>query len=296
MLAPIVLFVYKRLNHTKKVIESLQRNIHAKDSELYIYSDAAQNGNEIPLINEVRNYVKSIEGFKSVNIIERQENLGLSNSIISGVTEIVNKFGKVIVLEDDLFLSPFFLQYMNDALNYYEKENKVISIHGYCYPTKVKMPATFFLRGADCWGWATWKRGWDNFEPDTSKLINEIKKYKLEYAFDLNGTANNMRMLRKQLYGKIDSWAIRWHASAFLNDKLTLYPGISLVQNIGMDDEATHTKFTNVFDTKLSLEPIAISSIKVEENQAAVVAFRNFFFSIKQNFASRVFGKLKRIF
>ena len=165
-LAPIVLFAYNRLEHLKKTINALQKNILALDSELYIFSDGAKNEETLQQINKVREYIKTITGFKSITIIERKENLGLANSIISGVTEIVNKYGKIIVLEDDMVTSRHFLKYMNDALDYYENENRVIGIHGYIYPVKKELPNTFFIKGADCWGWATWKRGWDLFEHD----------------------------------------------------------------------------------------------------------------------------------
>ena len=112
----------------------------------------------------MRKYITTVSGFKSLNIIERDINMGLSKSIITGVTEICDKYGKVIVLEDDHVTSPYFLQYMNDGLRAYEHDEDVISIHGYIYPLGDKLPETFFIRGADCWGWATWKTSWAIYE------------------------------------------------------------------------------------------------------------------------------------
>jgi len=197
ILAPICLFVYKRPDLTFKTVTSLKENLYANESNLFIYSDAAKNDKDNSLVFEVRKYIKSIEGFKSVKFIERENNFGLSESIISGVSEVINQFDKVIVLEDDLITSKYFLKYMNEALDKYENENKVMSIHGYIYPVKSKLPETFFLRGTDCWGWATWKNRWQTFEKDGKILLEHLKEKKLAYSFDHNGTTNNIKMLKK---------------------------------------------------------------------------------------------------
>ena len=158
--APIVLFVYNRPGHTKQVLEALQNNKGAKESPLVVYSDAASTNEDAIRVQEVRSYIQGVRGFSSVTLIEREKNYGLSRSIIEGVSEVLSKHPSVIVLEDDLVTSPYFLSYMNQGLQLYEKEEKVISLHGYMYPVKARLPETFFLRGADCWGWATWRRGW----------------------------------------------------------------------------------------------------------------------------------------
>lgn len=282
--APIVLFVYNRLWHTQQTVESLMANELADESELIIFSDGAKSSKAAAGVDEVRRYIKTITGFKSVSLFERNENYGLAKSIITGVTEIVNKYGRVIVLEDDMLLSKHFLRYMNDALTVYENEQRVISIHGYCYPLQKKMPDTFFLCGADCWGWATWKRGWDLFEHDSKKLLDELIAKKLAYKFELNGTVANIKMLKNQISGKVDSWAIRWHASAVIKNKLTLYPGISLVNNIGADGMGTHTKKTDDYVTPVSSQKIKVGGIAIEENGEAFNVFGNYFKSIKPNF------------
>jgi hypothetical protein len=290
-IASVVVFVYKRLRYTKQTIESLLNNDLSEKSNLFIYSDAAKSGKDQNLVKEVRDYIKTIKGFNSIQIIEREKNLGLAGSIVSGVTEVMNKFEKIIVLEDDMIVSPYFLQYMNEALNLYEMEDKVISIHAYVYPVKEKLPETFFIKGADCWGWGTWKRGWELFEDDTEKLLKEIKERNLESDFDFNSSINNVRMLKDQIRGRIDSWAIKWHASAFLKNKLTLYPGRSLVKNIGSG--GTHVHSTEIYDAGLSQQPVEINKIEIEENKDARKAFENYFRSIKSGFISRGFQKVK---
>lgn len=261
-LAPLLLFVYNRPYHTRKTIEALLENESASETDLIIYSDASID----PFNNKVletRNYIKSVIGFRSIVIIERSKNWGLSRNIIDGVTSVINEYGKVIVLEDDLVVSPFFLKYMNEALDFYEKEEQIVCIHGYVYPVKRKLPETFFIKGADCWGWATWKRGWDLFCLDGKFLLDEINRYNMKREFDFEGSYPYYKMLKRQVEGSNDSWAIRWYASAFLNNKLTLYPGTSLVTQIGMDGSGTHCGANSIYDVQLLNRPINISKIPI---------------------------------
>jgi hypothetical protein len=277
ILAPVALFVYNRLEHTKKTIEALQKNELAINSDLVIFSDGFKNSPESKSsVLVVREYLKTISGFKSIKIIERLENLGLANSIINGVTEIVNQSGKIIVLEDDLITSPYFLRYMNEALDLYENQEEVISIHGYIYPVKHQLPETFFIKGADCWGWATWKRGWDLFEADGQKLLSELIAKKLTREFDLGGYPYT-QMLRGQIKGFNNSWAVRWYASAFLKNKLTLYPGYSLVSNCGFDNSGTHTGRMTAFFTEIYNKPVIVAKISVIENSEVRLIVARFF-------------------
>ncbi len=292
-LAPITLFVYNRPWHTEQTIEALAKNKFASQSDLFIFSDGPKDKEDENKIMGVRKFIKTITGFKNVTIIERETNLGLAKSIIGGVSEIVDKFGKIIVLEDDLVTSPYFLEYMNNGLNLYEKNNQVISIHGYIYPVKKSLPETFFLRGADCWGWATWKRGWDLFEPDGQKLLDELEKRKLLKRFDPKGIFRYTAMLKRQIAGLNNSWAIRWHASAFLANKLTLYPGKSLVNNIGQDDSGTHKANSNVYRTKITGEKIKVAKIPIKENLDAKKNIINFMKSLKPGIVKRILRKIK---
>ena len=250
-LAPIVLFVYNRPWHTQQTIDALQKNELAQESELFIYADAAKNENGKESVNEVRRYIETIEGFKKVTIIKREENWGLADSIIDGVTSIVNRYGKIIVLEDDLVTSSYFLKFMNEALEMYKNEEKVASIHGYIYPIE-GLSDSFFIRGADCWGWATWKRAWDIFEEDGAKLLLQINNRGVQNEIDFNGSYPYVKMLRNQIKGTNNSWAIRWYISTFLKDMLTLYPGQSYIQNIGNDNSGTHCGSSDCFSVDLT--------------------------------------------
>lgn len=293
-LAPIVIFVYNRPTHIQQTIESLRLNKYAADSDLIIYSDAPKRSEDVANVELTRQYIKSITGFKRVRIVERDKNLGLAANIIDGVTHVVQEFGSVIVLEDDLVTSPYFLQYMNDALSFYENEENVISIHGYIYPVRKTLPETFFIKGADCWGWATWKRGWDLFNPDGEYLLKELERRQLEGKFDFDHSYPYTRMLRQQIEKKNNSWAVRWYASAFLLDKLTLYPGKSLVAQIGMDGSGTHCQTNEMFDVTLSQSPVSMFEDKIYESEEGRRAFIHYFRYIMLYF--KIKARLKRIF
>ncbi|TQD23852.1 glycosyltransferase family 2 protein [Methanolobus vulcani] len=276
--APLALFVYNRLKHTSKTIEALRKNEFAKNSDLIIYSDGPKNKKDYDNVEEVRNYLKEITGFAKIRIIERETNIGLATSIILGVTEIIKEYGKIIVLEDDMVTSPYFIRYMNDALTLFENEEKVISIHGYVYPI-TGLPEYFLIRGADCWGWSTWKRGWDLFEPDGRKLLSKLKDENLTQEFDINNSYPYTKMLIDQIDGKNDSWAIRWYASAFLNNKFTLYPGKSFVDNIGLDDSGTHCNMSSKFNVELNqnYSPLINQCIEIKQNEEAIQMFESYF-------------------
>lgn len=292
MFSPITLFVYDRYEHTKKTVQALQNNYLAENSDLIIFSDAAKVPEKEKKVEIVREYIKSIKGFKSIAVNYRLSNYGVANSIISGVTEVVNKYGRIIVLEDDMVTSRYFLSYMNDALDRYAMEDRVISIHGYSYPVRKKLPEAYFLPGADCWGWATWKRGWELFNEDGKGLLQELQKRQLVKQFDFNGSHKYSKMLKDQIDGNNDSWAIRWYASAFLEKKLTLYPGRSLVHNIGNDSSGTHCGCNSINDAELSQTPIDLNGIEIIESKTAYYAFVEFF---RKNRSTSVFMIQKRL-
>lgn len=294
-LAPIALFVYQRLAHTQKTIAALAKNPLASLSELHIYSDAAKTPQDQDSVNAVRAWLPDITGFKAVHITEAKTNLGLANSIIQGVTQLVRSHGKVIVVEDDLVTSPYFLTYMNDALLLYQDDPKVASIHGYALPLLDTLPETYFMRGADCWGWATWLRAWEHFEADGKKLLSQLEETGLAKLFDFDHTQANMQMLKDQIVGKNNSWAIRWHASAFLKNMLTLYPARSLVQNIGMDQSGENCGETDIFQTQLTDKPITLTPTPpMRANSDAYAAYVRFFKQYQKSLPRRIAGRIKR--
>ncbi|MBT3666711.1 MAG: glycosyltransferase family 2 protein [Opitutae bacterium] len=277
MNAPIALFAYNRPQHLQQVINGLAKNKEAKSSDLIIYSDAPRIAYDESGVTDVRKLIKSVIGFRSIKTVYIKKNLGVANSIISGVTQVVNKFKTVIVLEDDTVPSPFFLQYMNESLNRFKHEDQIGSIHGYSLPLEGSLPETFLLRGADCWGWATWKRAWKTFEPNGELLMKKLKSQSLAQSFDFDGTFPYSQMLQNQIDGKIDSWAIRWHASTFLAGKYCLHPNRSLIRNIGLDASGTHCLRTKSFDVKLADKPICIARVEIKESDVAKDAIKKFY-------------------
>jgi hypothetical protein len=296
VLAPIVVFTYNRPEHTLRTLNALLINPLANESDIIIYSDSARTANHNKAVDEVRSYLSDLTGFRSIKVIHRYENFGLAESIIQGVTEVLQRSEKVIVLEDDMVVSPYFLEYMNEALEKFFDDDRVISVHGYVYPVKIELPEAFFLTGADCWGWATWRRGWDLFNSEGKYLLDELVRRHLIQEFDYNGAYPFLSMLKDQIKGANDSWAIRWHASAFLAGKLTLYPGRSLVHNIGTDSSGTHCGDLDNMDAKLSETKIKLNNIAVESSPTGREAFENFFRQSQKKLLNRLLGKAECLF
>lgn len=276
-LAPVAIFAYRRPEKLRLCLEALARCPEAQHSDLFIFIDGPRKSADNNAVRETHQVAQQETTFKNKKIMTRSTNLGLSKSIIGGVTEVLERHDSVIVIEDDLEVAPGFLRYMNEALQEYQDTDEVISIHGYCYPTSQNLPGTFFLRGADCWGWATWRRGWELFSPDGATLMEELKQSPELGLFDFNGFGGFLQMLDDHLSGKVDSWAIRWYASAFLKDKLTLYPGKSLVRNTGFDGSGTHGGKSKSFDTKLPSSAPTVTWTQPMESAEAREAFEKFF-------------------
>lgn len=254
-LAPICLFVFKRLDLTKQIMASLQKNKLAAQSHLYIFSDAAAKEEDKQAVDEVRSFITNIEGFASVTLHLSKENKGLANSIIAGVTEVLNKNGKAIVLEDDLIVSDNFLNFMNDALNWYKDDENVFSVCGYTVPirTTENLDVYFTGRGSS-WGWAIWKNRWEKIDWAMKDYDEFTKDKAAQKRFNRNGS-DLTKLLRLQMEGKRNSWAIRWSYAQFKLNTYTVFPVVSKVANDGFGGLATHTaglhqsRFSAVLDT-----------------------------------------------
>ncbi|WAC11921.1 sugar transferase [Dyadobacter pollutisoli] len=251
-LAPILLFVYNRPDQTRKTLEALADNSLADQSQLFIYADGPKRGTDtagLQKIEGVRNVIAERQWCKHVTIIKANSNKGLANSIIDGVTEKINEYGKVIVLEDDLVTSKGFIKFMNDALDKYQSDEKVMQVSGHQFPLNIPPNhSSFFLPLTTSWGWATWKRAWDHFDSDAKGYEILKKNRSLAQRFDLNSVYPYSKMLVSQMEGKdIDSWAIRWYWAVFKENGISLFPDKSLVQNIGFGILATHTSGSDAF-------------------------------------------------
>ncbi|WP_162623273.1 glycosyltransferase [Confluentibacter sediminis] len=241
-LAPICLFTYNRLSETQQTVAALQQNFLAKESDLFIFSDGAKIDDGTLKIKEVRTFLKNISGFKSVTLFESKKNKGLANSIIDGVTKLLLTHESVIVLEDDLITTPNFLDFMNQALEYYKADDTIYTINGYSPLIKNMDLDTFYLHSR-CfpWGWATWKKNWNKAYFDKENIRKHISlNSNVLPNFDKYIGDDASYMLLETLNNKINSWYIRWVFNNYLENKKSIFPVLSKVQNIGDTKEATN--------------------------------------------------------
>jgi len=298
-LAPIALFVYNRPEHTRRTLQFLQQNELATDSHLFIYSDGPKNAKQAEKVAEVRALIKQVDGFKSVEIIQRNSNLGLANSVISGVSQLMEEFGQAIVFEDDLITSPYTLRYFNDALARYQNEEKVMHIGAYMYPLPLteseQLPETFFFRAATSWGWATWARAWQQFNPDEEALMKQFDAEK-KHQFSIEGSMNFWKQMQELKAGRNNSWAIRWYASIFLKGGLTLNPAHSLVSNIGHDGSGVHSGINEIYNVSIYPQPVKHFPEFIAENAGAYALIKVFLKNRKGNIWQRALRYLNQRF
>ncbi len=273
-LAPIILFVYNRPDHTLKTLEALAVNKLANQSDLFIYADGPKDNitkDQLEEIKQTREVIKSKNWCKTVTIIESEKNKGLAASIISGVTDIVHKYDKVIVLEDDIITGKYFLEFMNTALDKYENNKNVWHITGWRDPVKKTSEGySYFYPTMDCWGWATWADRWKHFKKDALYYKNKFSD-EMIFHFNIEGSEpGNWGQIEDNLTGKMNTWAIFWYATLFLNKGLCLGPSKSLVKNIGLDGSGEHCGPNNKYDFNDSIDfsierfPKEIKTSKVE--------------------------------
>jgi hypothetical protein len=291
-LSPIVLFVYNRPEHTKRTVESLLRNTLAGKSSLFIFSDGAKNDKDSKNVEEVRNYIRTIKSFDRIEIIEREKNIGLANSVISGVIEVIQSFGKVIVLEDDMISSPYFLKYMNEVLNYFKDDQRIFSVTGYTFPIKIpenyKHPLYLSPRSSS-WGWGTWKNRWEKADWEIKDFQSFINNKSRVESFNKGGD-DLTRMLKNSISGRVDSWSVKWTYTHFLNYAYCVYPVKSRIKNIGTDKSGVHTSRTNKFDVELEIDDVELSGMNdLQPNQEILLNFRKFF---RRNILNSVIQKL----
>jgi len=277
-ISPVVLFTYNRPYHTQKTLEALSNNSLADQSTLYVFCDGPKkemSTSDFRNHQLVKKIIRAKYPFKEVTIFERENNVGLANNIIEGVTYVINKFGKVIVLEDDIVTSPGFLTFMNEALRIYGEEDKVMHISGFMYPIKYNflLPKNFFLYSMNCWGWATWKRSWDNAVFDFNELKTQLLKIDLK-NFD-NVNYNAWDQIEKNISGELKTWAVAWYSSIYLNNGLCLFPNKSLVKNIGYDNTGTHCGTNEIYQNQKTAKKIRIinPTLEVYSNIEGIILY-----------------------
>jgi hypothetical protein len=277
-LAPIALFAYNRPVHLAQTLSALRANPLARESELFVFSDGPKTSRDEQAVTDVRKSLQQIEGFSRVSIQKHSSNLGLAQSIIRGVTSLVERYGHVIVLEDDLVVAPGFLTFMNQGLSHFMAEPRVMQIAGYMFPIPqaLQLGDVFLTRQAASCGWATWARAWKHFNVNSDELLKQINLRGSRHEFDLDGSYPYFDQLKQQAEGQLDAWGVRWHASMFLQQGLCLYPTQSLVSNIGMDGSGVHCKRTTALDVSLSSLTAWNLSLPIEESPLGLEMLKRF--------------------
>jgi hypothetical protein len=269
--APVAVFTYKRPEHTARLLRSLSANPEHALSPVCVFCDGPRTRADDEEVNQTREVVRHVAP-RHAEVVVRDANMGLANSIIAGVTQLTRDYGRVIVLEDDLVLSPFALKYFNDALDRYRAEERVMHVSGYMFPVGGQLPETFLYREATCWGWGTWERAWAKFESDGKKIRDYVLSQGRQYEFDVRGSMGFLGMLEAQIAGRVNSWAIRWYGSMRMAGGLGLHPGTSLVRNLGFDGTGEHCSETSAFEVQLADHPVTRFTERIEESEEAVAA------------------------
>ncbi|WP_051233589.1 glycosyltransferase [Butyrivibrio sp. NC3005] len=271
--APVCLFTYKRIDSLKKVVDNLKKCSLSEKTRLYIFSDGARDESDLAEVEATRSFIHSIDGFKDIIIIERDNNIGLAENIMGGVTNVINKHKKVIVLEDDIVPNKFFLEYMNEALIRYADQQKVMEICGCSLPTdkdKAFLPQTFLLPWGGCWGWATWFDRWQYFERNPQKFVSQMTDEDI-YKLDRNGTDLIWQQVLDNASGKKKTWAVFWELAIYLHNGLVLYPNVDMCKNIGFDGTGENCPIDIRFPKKkLKDQQITEFANEIKENKEAM--------------------------
>lgn len=295
-LAPVVLFVYNRPEHTKKTLDALSKNKFADKTDLIIYADAAKNENSIKNVIQVRHIIRQYSScFANVEIIERNVNCGLAKNIIDGVTTVVNKYGQVIVLEDDIVSSPAFIEFMNSALQRYKNVRKIWHISGWNFPIDINgLPDVFLWRTMNCWGWATWADRWQSFNKNPEILLQSWSKDKIK-RFNVDGECDFWSQIIANAQGKLNTWAIFWYATIFEHDGFCLNPAQSYVANIGNDGSGENCGTIDLFKSKLCTNVIITWPDSIIEHELALSRIKSFLRRISPPMYKRILAKIKRL-
>lgn len=275
---PLLIFAFNRPMHLRRALESLERNIGADRRRLFIFLDGPRNEQDVTALKAVRKVAEERRWCGSCEILVRQNNLGCARSIIDGVTTLCRESGKVIVLEDDLVLSPWFLEFVQNALDRYAESESIMHVSGYMYPVDLLHPNTALcLPLISPWGWATWWRAWKLFDIEATGYKILCEDADLRKRFDLDDSIRHFHLLESAITGAMDSWAMRWYLTLFMRGALGLFPGRSLVSNTGFDGSGRHCSADHrrPQDQLANLPPQAFPKT-VEVNEEALALVRGY--------------------
>ena len=301
--APIAVFGFNRPQHLERTLESLAANPELADTPIHLFCDGPRGPRDEALVAEVHQVMERFAAGRNATVHKSAENRGLAASITRGVGLILETHDRFIVLEDDLVPSPAFLGFMNAALDAFRDRPEVGCVTGYMYPVPLREPKAVLLPFVTSWGWGTWKDRWKDFNPDGAALAREISRQGRKRDFDLNGSFHMWGMLQDQVHGYNSSWWIRWQATLFLKGSLTVWPGMSLLLNKGMDGTGTHCGPQSHLEGFLADRPIEIdarlstpSAAYMEAIQAFLAPHRHsdWMMAIRRRVPKRLFAKVLR--
>lgn len=285
--APVILFAFNRPSHTHETLLALAADDLAHETNLYVFIDGPRSLGDREKVDQVTQIVSNISGFKTVEIIHRPVNYGLAKNIIEGVGEIISEYGRVIVLEDDILVSPAFLSFMNKGLNYFKANKNVWHISGYVEQIdSERSDDTFLWRAMDCWGWGTWQDRWQHYEKDAAKLVSQFSEDEI-LRFNIEGGYDFWSQVLSNLAGDINSWAIFWYATIFKNKGLCLSPYVSYTQNIGFDGSGVHCGniANNSLRRNLNLSRRFNPPMNLVEDEEAVLLMHQYWRALNYRFA-----------
>jgi len=294
MHAPVVVFAYKRIDTLKRTIQALVDNELSSETDLIVFSDAPRWGSDAEAVGIVRAYLPTIVGFKTIRIIEREQNFGLATNTVRGVTSVLEEYESVIVLEDDIVVARHFLNFMNDALRLYAGDEKVCQVAGYSYLEKFHkrfdLPETYFFKGGDCLAWGTWRQSWSAYCDDARELANRIQAAGLMRQFNRNNSYNFFKMLRNSTTGRAVSWAVKWHAANFLADRYILHPLKSLALHIGTEGATNYDYVGSVdpYHVPLYQSRIPLTRVPILETSNVTMAYNSFLREARGPFMQRL--------
>lgn len=293
MTLPVTLFAFNRPEHVRQTLNALAQNARASDVCLLAYLDGPKTDHDVAQIARVREIVAAPRGFARIELIERPANLGLARNIVDGVSQSCARFGRAIVLEDDIVTAPHFLTFMADALERYRDVPDVWHISGWNYPiSEAGLADAFFYPVMDCWGWATWEDRWRHYQCDPARLLADWDRRQI-HRFNLDGSEDFWAQVRRNHSGSLHTWAIFWYATIFEHGGLCLNPTRSYVRNIGIDGSGQHSGNRNVFDSALAEAAPLRWPAETAVDSLAVARIRNFLRETRPSLTRRLASAMK---
>jgi hypothetical protein len=293
--AAIALFCFNNLGRTRRTVESLQKNALVNCSDLIVFCDGPRSTAESIETSRVRDYVKSIRGFRNLKVVESETNKGLADSIVGGLNAVFSKNESCIVLEDDVEVSPVFLEYMNSALRKYQDDKRVWHVNGYNVPWSFAgCSETFCSRWMSCWGWGTWRDRWKEFRREPERLVREWRRQDIRYM-NINGTVDFWEQVLRNNSQQLKTWAIFWQATIQERKGLCISPRESFCRNFGFEGDGTNCGRWSAYDLAELSEKMPVLVDVIREDKVALARLQGYFRYHNPTLLDRVVKRLRRL-